>query len=275
MRALFALAFSTTLLASCSSKTEDVDDFDVEDDAAADDGSSGDGSSGDGSDGGSGDGSSGDGSDGGSGGDPFDSLSGDPTSCDLTDRAFTLDLQSGRFVEPPGVADLLLGQLESDFTIGISAHSGGSVEGFLGSTDGAQDPCQPTTDLPTGDWDDPVLDVGPQTVSIDLAGLSVPLDDLRVAFVVDGDCEGFTDGVMAAELDARSLAPLLGDVLGTDDPDEVCDVLTGFGVTCAACASDGADYCIGVLATDIPGAAPRFEFDRITSSDVSGDPDCR
>ena len=173
------------------------------------------------------------------------------------------------------MADLLLGQLEGDFTIGISAHSGGAVEGFLGSTEGSQDPCQATTDLPTGDWDDPVLDVGPETVNMDVAGLSVPLDDLRVAFVVEGDCEGFTDGVLAAELDARSLAPLLADLVGTDDPDEVCSLMSGFGVTCGACASDGVAYCIDLLATDLPGAAPRFTFERITASDVAGNPDCR
>ena len=34
------------------------------------------------------------------------------------------------------------------------------------------------------------------------------------------------------------------------------------------------DPCIDVLATDIPGAAPGFAFERITSIDVSDNPEC-
>lgn len=178
--------------------------------------------------------------DGGVGRDPFAGLPGDPSSCDLTGRAFTLDLQSGRFVEPVASADLLLGQLESDFTIGISAHSGGAVERFVGTTDGAQDPCRSTTDLPTGDWDDPVLEVGSARVTIELAGPDVPLEDMRVAFVADSDCAGFTDGVLAAQLDVRALAPLLEDLVGAgDDPDEICALMLDLGVVCGACRSDG------------------------------------
>lgn len=272
----FFAPLALALLTACAPATEDVDDFDNSDGGSDGTGGSGDGTDGtadDGSDGAS-DGSDGasDGSDGGTD-DPFDGLSGDPTGCDLEGQAWLLDLTDARFIAPAGVADLLLGQLEGQLAVGVHSHSGAGADAYIGMTDGYQDPCVTTSDLPDASWDDPVLDAGPGTITLDVAGFAMPLEEARLAFVVDGSCDSFSSGVLAAQLDARSLAPLMGDLLGTEDPGEICGLMAGFGVTCEAC-SDGEDYCIEVLADQIPGDTPSFTVERITSSDVSSNPDC-
>ncbi len=263
MRTLTLLFGLSLTLAACSGKADDSGSSEADGADGADGTADGDDGTADGDDG--------------TGGteDPFDALEGDPTECDLTGQAYVLDLNNANFIKPAGVADLLLGQLEDDFTLGVNAHSGETVEAYIGLTSGAQDVCQVTSDLPGGSWDDPIVDAGPATITASLAGVSVPMNDLRVAFVVEDGCADFRSGVLSAQLDARELAPLVGELLGSgDDPDEVCALLVNFGVACEACSSDGADYCVDLLASDIAGAEASFSFQRVTAEDVAANGEC-
>ena len=66
----------------------------------------------------------------------------------------------------------------------------------------------------------------------------------------------------------------MGELLGTEDPGDICNLMTSFGVTCEACTSDGQDYCIGVLIDQLPADGVSWSLQEISSSDVSSNPDC-
>jgi len=172
----------------------------------------------------------------------------------LVGKTYTVQLSSARFVKPEGVADLLLGQLTDDVLIGVSGVSGTSIEMLGALSDGAGGPqnfCNPSIDFPTADFsENPFVAIGPADVNINAAGMSIPINSLVIsgAFAADGSL--FGGGVLSGQLDARSLAPLLGDLIGSTDPDEICGLLVGFGVTCGTC-SDGQNYCVDVLVDDI------------------------
>jgi hypothetical protein len=175
---------------------------------------------------------------------------GEAADCELTGRTFMVDLANARFVKPEGVAELLLGQLEDDILLGVMGETETEVEilGALGTSEG-QDFCTPSIDFPVADYTEaPYFSVGPQDTSISAAGMDIQISSLQISGTFASDCSSFGGAILGGELDARLLGDLLGDLVGTSDPDEICTLLTGFGVTCGACTSDGADYCIEILA---------------------------
>jgi hypothetical protein len=201
---------------------------------------------------------------------------GTPTDgCDLTGRKFVVDLQNARFLEPAGVAELLLGQLEDDIMLSATSVSDTSIEmiGALGQG-GVQDECtESLNDFPAAVYADPHFELGPQDTPLGVAGIELVINDLFISGDFASDCSGFGGGTLAGQLDARTLAPLLGDLLGITDPDEVCATLTGFGVTCGAC-SDGADYCVDVLVDQLNATAQDGSLTKLETADVEGNPDC-
>jgi hypothetical protein len=175
---------------------------------------------------------------------------GETVDCELTGRTYMVDLANARFVKPEGVAELLLGQLEDDILMGVTSESDTEVVilGALGSADG-QDFCTPTIDFPVADYTGaPYFSVGPQDTAISAAGYDIEISSLMISGTFASDCSSFGGAVLAGELDARVLGVLLGELVGTEDPDEICTLLTGFGVTCGDCSSDGEAYCIEILA---------------------------
>jgi hypothetical protein len=180
---------------------------------------------------------------------------GTATDCDPTGETYILDLANARFLEPAGVADLLLGQLEDDIMVGVESKTDNSIQmvGAIGNG-GTQDYCNPTIPFPEADFEDPYFVIGPEDASLSVAGVTVEISQLRISGDISSDCTYIGGAVMSGELDARVLAPLVGELLGgSDDPDEVCTLLINFGVTCGACASDGKDYCVDILADQING----------------------
>jgi hypothetical protein len=202
---------------------------------------------------------------------------GTPTDgCDLTEGKFIVDLQGARFLEPAGVAELLLGQLEDDIMLSASSVSDTAIEmiGALGQG-GVQDECtESLNDFPAAVYSDPYFELGPQDTPLNVAGVALTINDLFISGDFASDCSGFGGGTLAGQLDARTLAPLLGDLLGITDPDEVCATLTGFGVVCGPCASDGADYCIDVLVDQLNATGASGDLETITSDDVAANPEC-
>jgi len=178
---------------------------------------------------------------------------GTPTDgCDLTGKTFEVDLAAARFVQPAGVAELLLGQLEDQIYVGVQANNGSSLDmiGALGQG-GMQDTCNPSIPFPPATYADPYFSVGPQNTTLSVAGFDIEISNLQISGDFASDCSAFGGGVLAGELDARVLAPLVGDLLGSSDPDQVCALLIGFGVACEPCASDGQNYCVSVLVDQI------------------------
>lgn len=197
------------------------------------------------------------------GGDPTSTftvseLGGEVDQDGLVGRSYEVDLtdEDVRFIEPAGVADLLLSQLTNSILVGVDAVTEGQTIDIIGaiSEDGSttQDYCNPTIDFPTASFTEaPYFSIGPEDTTLSVAGVDVTISQLVLSgtFAPDGSYIG---GVgLSGELDARVLAPVLGDLIEDADPDQVCDLVAGFGVSCEACNSDGELYCISVLADSI------------------------
>ena len=214
---------------------------------------------------------------------------GAPVTVDLTGETYVVDLGTARFVQPAGVADLLLGSLENNILVGVISVDGSTLN-MLGAVDdgagGGQDYCSPSIPYAPAAFDDPSFQVGPADAVLTVAGVDITLfgSRLRGAFASDGSY--FGGGRLEGQLDARDLAPLLGDLVGVTDPDAVCSLLAGFGAGCEACGSDGAGYCLAVLADQITATAsgaPLVCVDEVAchpgcSDNTCGDPalgECR
>jgi len=175
---------------------------------------------------------------------------------DLTDRVYGLDLTNARFVYPAGIADLLLGAMQNEILFGIDAVNGDvlAMEGAVAGETGGQDFCEPSIALGDAEFSEaPFFAVTSDSLTLGIAGLNVTLSDLYVAGTFAADGGSYGGGVMAAALDARDLGPAMKPLLGTDDPDEVCSLLVSFGVACEECSSDGAPYCVAILADQMSG----------------------
>ncbi len=167
-------------------------------------------------------------------------------------QTYALDISSGKFVEPPGVGDLLGGLIEFNILIGIRSVENGElgIRGAIsdeGST--SQDYCTSTLDdFPPADFSNaPYFEIPEGDFNISLAGMEATIKDLSVTGTFAADGSYFGGGTLSGALDARELLPLLGDAgLEAETPDDVCNLLLGFGVQCVPC-SDGEEYCVNLV----------------------------
>lgn len=204
------------------------------------------------------------------------SLGGDLTA-DLVGKTYVVDLNGADFVEPAGVADLLLGQLENSILLGVQSTSPDLQMLGAISVDGGtdQDMCTETIPFPAADFaSSPYFEIGPEDTSITVAGFTVEILQLEVSGTFAADGSYFGGGTLRGELDARLLAPLVGDLLGTTDPDEICGVVAGFGVACETCSSDGEPYCLGVYVRDITATEQGTTLVERSTKEISVDPEC-
>lgn len=202
---------------------------------------------------------------------------GAPLTASIDGNAYVVDLQGADFVQPAGVADLLLGQLENNILLGVKSSSPNLQMIGAISEDGstAQDMCNESIPFPAADFSQsPYFQVGPQDTTISVAGFDVDILELAVSGTFASDGSYFGGGTLAGELDARLLAPLVGDLLGTTDPDAICGVVAGFGVSCQACSSDGQPYCLEVFVRDITATKLSASVVEVTAADVAANPSC-
>lgn len=194
------------------------------------------------------------------------SILGTPLDCDLSGKSFRVALADARFVQPdPSVAALLFDQLEDDILVGVSSMGDTELDmlGALSNGAGAgQNYCYPSIPFPPASFSDPAFQVGPADTTLAVAGIEVTISDLGISGAFAPDCSYFGGGRLTGQLDARVLAPLISDLLGEDDPDAICTLLTTFGVTCGPCSSDGENYCAEV------------EVDQITASTAGASLSC-
>jgi hypothetical protein len=183
---------------------------------------------------------------------------GTPIDCDLGGKAFRVDLGTARFVQPdPAVAALLFDALEDDILLGVD-EMGDTDLVMLGAisegSGGQQNYCYPSIDFPIASFDNPAFAVGPADTTLDVAGQSITISQLGISGAFSPDCTKFGGGRLTGELDARVLGPLVGELLGEEDPDAICTLLTTFGVTCGPCSLDGEPYCAEVEVDSITAA---------------------
>lgn len=184
----------------------------------------------------------------------FDTSSlGEALEVDLVGKTYAVDLGSGNFVEPAGVGELIGGLLENNILIGITEVTDSvlKIRGAISvesSTD--QDFCTETLEeFPDADFSAaPYFEIPEGDVTLSVAGFEATIHSLSVAGTFAADGSEFGGGELSGELDAREILPLLGDAgLDAETPDDVCNLLLGFGVQCVPCSADTEPYCITLV----------------------------
>lgn len=196
---------------------------------------------------------------------------GDPVSVVLDGSTYVVELDSGRWVEPFDVGELLGGIVDDSLLIGVPSAGPGGIELVVAGHDsGGQDRCVVTADLGTT-WSEPDFtgDVaGPVAGGDWLLATDVALTG---SFSSDGSTiYGMT---LQAEIDTRAMVDAIGG--GTDD--SVCTLLWSLSAdaVCEECSDGTGAFCVDVYAVDVtaellPGVSV---FDR-TEADILADPAC-
>lgn len=177
---------------------------------------------------------------------------------ELPDTAFSLDLSNATWVQPANggsifssVFDglLLLGvEASDDASIDLIAAIGQEYEDEYGTLV-QQDPCYATADFEASDFrNNPYATVGPTTLSLDIEGYTVPLQNVYVSGAFVGGT-AVADATLAAELDMREAADSFGATAS-----QLCDLLESYaGLDCIACLSDDKELCVSLELKDING----------------------
>ena len=170
-------------------------------------------------------------------------------TADLVGKTYAVDLGSGNFVQPAGVGELIGGLLENDILIGIKSVDADSlgIRGALSGTENSdQDFCTETLEqFPDADFSAaPYFEIPEGDVTISVAGIEATIKDLSVAGTFAADGSYFGGGELSGQLDARELIDVIAEAgLDAETPDDICNLLLGFGVQCVECA-DGEAYCV-------------------------------
>lgn len=197
----------------------------------------------------------------------------------FVEKTYAVDLSSGKFVEPAGVGDLIGGLIDVNILVGVTASTETSMD-LIGaisesaSTD--QDLCTETLSIPPADFSqNPYFEIDASAgIEISVSGVDVGLDSLFIAGTFAADGSKFDGAVVEAELDVRKLAPLLADLIQSEDPAEACNLLLGFGVTCEECSSDTEPYCIGLVVEDLAAPSTGTPLVAKTADDIAADTTC-
>ena len=197
----------------------------------------------------------------------------------LVDKTYSVDLAAANFVKPPDVGTLLGSLLTQNILIGIDDANESSItmKGALaepGNDD--QDMCTATFGIPTADFSTaPYFSVSADAITIAVSGFNININDFTLEGDFTPDGSQISGAVLAGQLDARDLAPAIVEtgLITAEDPDEVCGLLSGFGVECEPC-TDGKDYCVTVEVNDINAEETGNTLEDVTQAAVDADPAC-
>ncbi len=171
----------------------------------------------------------------------------------LVGNVYSLDLASGRFVQPEGVGPLLQEYLTTSILIGVNSVESGKIQ-MLGAIaeDGTSPPtqsqCSPTIPFPEADFSgNPFFKVGPETTTLSIEGYSITIDDLLVSGAFSPDGSYISGAVLSGKIDTRPLVPLLNP---EGEPDEICNLAATIGVSCEPCL-DGENLCLSLYVDNI------------------------
>lgn len=200
---------------------------------------------------------------------------------DIAGATYSLDLASGRFVEPAGVGAIigsLLSGVDFDILIGVDTATASNI-GFIGAISGGgspptQDLCTETIDFPVAaDYAaNPFFIVESNALPLDVQGISLVINDLTLSGAFAPGGAYIAGAVLAGSIDTRPLVPLLDE--GGDD-DAACNTVAAFGVTCLPCSSDNQPYCLsiyvdGIVADEVPGLTLMAR----SADDIAADSSC-
>ncbi len=199
---------------------------------------------------------------------------GEPVSS-LVGRGWSVDLTAATWTEPAALGSLLASYIDANLLLGVSEATSTTISmyGTLADARGAQNTCEPTVDFPTADFrENPYFQLGPLDLALPLGSVTATIENLRLTGRFNADASQIQDGTLQGQVDMRELGVLFQDLIGTSDPTTVCSILSGFGASCVACASDGSVTCLNVAIEDITGRELSGGVDEIDQENCH--PDC-
>lgn len=175
----------------------------------------------------------------------------------LVGQVYELDLPHANIVSPAGLGGILGPMLAVVLAEVVSVSETdldvlGAVA-VTGSDPAVEDYCTPTIDFPPGDFaEQPFFHLGPADVDLVVSGAIVTVGDLEISGTFSSDGTYFGGGVFSGLVDTRPLS-LVQNPEG--DGSDLCVLVSGLGIECAACPTDGAAFCLSLLADGITAQA--------------------
>ena len=185
----------------------------------------------------------------------------------LVGRTYVFGLDSATITEPAAL-NTFRGMLTAPILLGVEAADATSISwlgalGIRGTTAGTYVQAEaPTWDFPAADFTTaPYFSAHSDAIVLGMATsggtVEIPVTDFHVEGVFAADGESLEEAVVTGFADMRN-------VLVSGNP--VCNLLSGFGVPCAAC-EDGEIACLDIVAEDIHAAyVPGLVVDPIAST---------
>jgi hypothetical protein len=176
-------------------------------------------------------------------GDPIEDVGG------LVDQTYSLDLASGRFVQPAGVGDILGSLLEFELFIGVTKADASSINmiGALSDDSGlAQDLCTETIDFPVAAsfGENPYFEIVSDSLPIAVEDFVVVIEDMELSGAFSADASSVEGVVLAGKIDTRPLVDLVSPGGGEND---VCVLMQTFSVDCEECGDGSGPFCLTVF----------------------------
>lgn len=177
----------------------------------------------------------------------------DPST--MADSTYQLDLDDATWVAPRNGEAIFSSLFDGVLLLGVQSADDALVDvlaavGEVYDDEVLQDPCYATADFDPSDFrNDPYLTVGPTTLSLNVSGITVPLQNVYVSGAFVGGT-ALADGTLDAELDMREAAAGFGGYSASD----LCSLLKSYvGLSCVACSVDGEELCVQLQLEDITG----------------------
>lgn len=186
----------------------------------------------------------------------------------VTDRVFSVDLDSGTWTEPPNVG-ILIAKLVPVETIWLSPEAMDDeitmTVAFV-TPSGNQAPCLPTVPFAPAPYEDPYFEGTTESLSFDAKGVQIELRDatLSGAFEPNG---GAIDALsLSGTIDTRPIEAFLP---GSD----LCLLVDGLGASCKPCP-DLEERCLDVRVEQLDATVISETVVERTEADIETDPAC-
>ncbi len=173
---------------------------------------------------------------------------------ELAGRTYSWRLSDAQITTPTFLNAIADAYLTTPILIAVTAADTATIDmiGGLGYlTDvGAleQQPTSTTWDFPAGDFTkSPYFEAYADLISISIRGTSIPVEGFHFSGTFSADGSTIAEGIGAGLGDTRNI----GTILGSDDPNAVCDLAEASGLACEPCGSDGEPYCLPIVAEHI------------------------
>ncbi len=196
---------------------------------------------------------------------------------DLVGNTYFLDVADGNFVSPPGVGPLIQQQLETGaMFLGVTRATASEIE-FIGAVfdedTNAQDMCSETvTFADPGDFtQNPSFSIDDASADVQVEGINYTIESAMLTGTFSPDESQILNVIVGGVMDTRPLVPLIGG----GNPNDVCDLVMTFGVSCVPCPDGTGSFCLQVQVDSLQGElVPSVTIVEVTEADVLADPAC-